>query len=113
VAIHVQLRHEPAPTQSVFEARSEHDDDAEVYVDAAPVEHDEPATPLKALPAPAPNEAFFVPKVFASETATSSKQARAPGIFQYLATRALNAYLMQSSFASVAASEPRMLDVQA
>jgi hypothetical protein len=113
VAIHVQLRHEPAPAETVFDAPSDRDedDDEEIYVDAAPVEF---ATPLhKALPAPAASEAFFVPKVLASETAAPGNRTRATGILHYLATRALNAYLSQSSFASVAASEPRMLDVHA
>jgi hypothetical protein len=113
VAIHVQLRHEPAPVESVFDAPSERDedDDEEIYVDAAPVEFATP--PHKALPAPAASEAFFVPKVFASETAAAGKTGRTTGILRYLATRALNAYLSQSSFASVAPGEPRMLDVHA
>ncbi|HTU60991.1 MAG TPA: hypothetical protein VMF89_21205, partial [Polyangiales bacterium] len=113
VAIHVQLRHEPAPAESIFDAPPDHDDDEdddEVFVDAAPELSPQP----KALPAPASasalSEAFFASKVFASAT---GKQTRATGILHYLATRALNAYLAQSSFASVATSEPRMLDVQA
>lgn len=113
VAIHVQLRHEPAPAENVFDAPAdrEEDDDEEIYVEAAPVEF---ATPLRrALAAPAASEPFFVPKVFASETTAPGKQARATSVLHYLATRALNAYLTQSSFASVATSEPRMLDVQA
>ena len=118
VAIHVQLRHEPASAESIFDATPDHDDhdeedDGELYVEAAAVERDEPLPPLRALPAAAAGEAFFIPKVFASEAAASGKHTRATGIFQYLATRALSAYLSHSSFASVGTSEPRMLDVHA
>ena len=115
VAIHVQLRHEPAPAENVFEAHSDRDeeDDEEIYVEATAVERDEPLPPSRALPAPPPGEAFFVPRVFASESTASGKQTRGTGILHYLATRALSAYLSHSSFASVGSGESRLLDVHA
>jgi hypothetical protein len=115
VAIHVQLRHEHDPVPpNVFDASQDSElEDGEVYVEAAPVEFED-HLPRKALPAPsaqarANGDGFFVPRALAGE----AKPTRATGILQYLATRALNAYLTQSSFTSVAASEPRMLDVHA
>lgn len=115
VAIHVQLRHEhdPVPPNAFDASQDSELDDGEVYVEAAAVELEE-HLPRKALPAPsaqarAVGDGFFVPRALAGE----AKPTRAAGILQYLATRALNAYLTQSSFASVAASEPRMLDVHA
>jgi len=115
VAIHVQLRHEPAPAETVFDAPPDGDeeDDSEIYVEAAAVERDEPLFAPRALPPPPPGDAFFVPKVFASESTATGKHTRASGILQYIATRALSAYLSHSSFASVGTSEPRMLDVHA
>jgi hypothetical protein len=114
VAIHVQLRHEHDPVPpNVFDATQDQElDDEEVYVEAAPIEFED-QLPRKALPAQSAQaravDGFFVPRTLASE----GKATRATGILQYLATRALNAYLTQSSFGSVAASEQRMLDVQA
>lgn len=114
MAIHVQLRHEPDPVQTIFDAPPERDDeDDERYVEATSVEREGLLPAPRALPAPAPGEAFFVPKVLASETAASGKQTRAGGILQYLATRALSAYLSHSGFASVGTREPRLLDVHA
>jgi hypothetical protein len=115
VAIHVQLRHEhdPVPPNVVEATQDPELDDGEIYVAAAPVEFED-QLPRRALPAQsaqarAVGDGFFVPRSLASE----GKATRPTGILQYLATRALNAYLTQSSFASVASSEPRMLDVLA
>lgn len=114
VAIHVQLRHEPDPTARVFERAPELDEDEE-YVEAPPVDFDEPSPreARKALPAQALGDAFFVPRILASHSAQSGSASGAPGMLQYLATRALSAYLTQSSYASAATGEPRMLDVHA
>jgi hypothetical protein len=108
VAIHVQLRHEHDSAASIFAALPEGLDEGEVYVDAAPVEADSEIRreAPRALPPHTRGDAFFVPRTLASDAGPTHN----PGLLQYLAARALNAYLVQSSFASV---EPRVLDVQA
>lgn len=102
MAIHVQLRHEVDPNRDVIEAPQELDDD-EVYIEVPAADFEEEAP--RALPPV--GDSFFVPKALGS----GSLSARAGGVLQYLASRALNAYLTQSSYAATA--EPRMLDVTA
>lgn len=101
---------------SVFEARThedQEDEDQDSFVDAAAVSFEDFMPAPKALPAAAAGQAFVTPKLLSSELPQAGKQPRAPGLLQYLAARALNAYLTHSSFVSGGSSESRLLDLQA
>lgn len=110
VAIHVEVRHptgDAEPTARVIDAHVAEVDDPEH------LRYDQLAAIGEGFFAPAePQPVFALPAAYTSEASASQKQARPNGVIQYLAARALSAYMTQHTFVSAGSREGRLLDLR-